>query len=421
MKLLKLTNSLKLKPLLSRHKKPLQDESPVRYKLFSDQSAGSDTVPDRLERDRIAHNVADTVSSSSGAINFLIAGEWGIGKTSILNSIETMLASQGIYSVWFSPWQYSGTGDRANAISRAFLTQLANRLGKSYVCKELYIKRQIESERSIVTQLIMLIQLLVTYMVFLAVIFSALSLLQKYVPLLGGLLNNIVQAYGLKDRSQLLLSLSAIFALPPLGQYFLQKIREKGEVEKVTSPELLETKFNIIVHESVRCRWLQIILSWWEAVLADTPLYFMGQPLHRKLFYRQPFTYEKLVIFVDDLDRCEQQEVQEFLLGMKTFLGHPKIYYVIAADREKLKSKANDEEPEFLRKIVQLDWNVPYLKSDQIERFIRHLLLEAGAPESLIDAKDAAYMFRVEPNPRKIKYYIRRLLFLLNYEGYKSE
>jgi hypothetical protein len=132
-------------------------------------------------------------------------------------------------------------------------------------------------------------------------------------------------------------------------------------------------------------------------------------------------TYRKIVIFVDDLDRCDQEEVQEFLLSMKTFLGHSKVYYVVAADRAKLGNKANKEEPEFLRKIIQLDWNVPYLNREQLEIFIKHLLVEAGAPDDLIDAGEAAYMFRVEPNPRRIKYYIRRLLFLLNYEGSSYE
>lgn len=111
--------------------------------------------------------------------------------------------------------------------------------------------------------------------------------------------------------------------------------------------------------------------------------------------------------------------MREFLTGMKTFLEDRKVYYVIAADVDKLRDKASGEGPEFLRKIIQIDWNVPKLNEEEREVFIKKLLQESHAEEDLIDIKQVSYLFGLTPNPRKIKYYLRRLLFLLNYEESK--
>lgn len=389
------------------------------YTLFSDAPAGDETFPDILGREKIAEKVSHAIRKSKGQINFLIAGEWGIGKTTILKKIVSDLKYYGIKTVWFSPWKYSRTQEGSNAISRAFLTKLAEELGKTHEIKELYVKKQIENERNLPSQLITLIPILFRYFLYATVVFLFFLLLKEILPPFSYLLNRISKSLKQEDQINILLSASALFALPPLGEYFISRIRERGEIDKISSPELLEIKFKSIITETVSLRPIQKLLSLWEETFSSTFLWFIGKPLTRCIFYKGVFhtlKINKLVIFVDDLDRCENDEVKEFLTGMKTFLENSKVYYVIAADIDKLRGKTIKEEPEFLRKIVQIDWNVPNLNEKERELFIKNLLQEAGAREDLIDIKQVAYLFGLTPNPRKIKYFLRRLLFLLNYE-----
>jgi len=390
---------------------------PKRFILFSDSSAGDVKIPDTFHREKIAEEIARTILSSDGQMNFLVSGEWGIGKTSILNLISKNIKQKGIKFIWFSPWKYSGSKEEANAISRVFLTVLAQNLGKSIILRDLYIKRQIENDRNLITQLITLVQLIFVYLLYLGVIFLILLLINpivlnfvsyaKFLPPLEKILNIIGEENNLGI-------ISAILALPPLGQYFLSKIIEKGETEKISSPELFENVFSSLVERSVSIRWIQEMASFWEEVVSKTWLSFLGTPLTNLLYSISVFKIKKLIIFVDDLDRCDVLEIQEFLTGMKTFLDHKNVYYVIAADKSKL------GDIDFLRKIVQIDWNVPFLTKDQILFYLNSLLNEAGAIAELkSDVEEIKSILMLYPNPRRIKYYLRRLLFELNIEKAK--
>lgn len=410
----KLKFALKLKPLFTNKG---NIKTPKRFILFSDFAAGAEKIPDTFRRGKIAEEIAHTILSSDGQMNFLISGEWGIGKTSILNLIAKNINQSGIKFIWFSPWKYSGSKEESNAISRVFLTVLAQKLGKSIILKDLYIKRQIENDRNLITQLITLMQLIFVYLLYLVIIFLILLLINPVVlsivdyahffPPLEKMLNII-------EEGNTLGIVSAILALPPLGQYFLSKIREKGETEKISSPELFENIFNSLIEKSVPIKWIQNSISFWEETVSKTWLGFLGMPLTNIFYSIVSFKIKKLVIFVDDLDRCGVPEIEEFLTGMKTFFDHKNVYYIIAADKNKL------GDMDFLRKIVQIDWNVPFLTKDQILFYLNSLLTQAEAKKEFKDdIEEIKSVLMLYPNPRKIKYYLRRLLFELNIEKSK--
>lgn len=395
-----------------------------RFILFSDAPAGDEKIPDSFEREKIAKEIATTIHLSKGQMNFLIAGKWGIGKTSVLRLIKRNL--KGVKHIWFSPWKYSGSSEGAVAISRSFMTILANELGKSYVAKDLYVKKQVVSERNVFTQIITLIPIIIRYLLYLAIIFLVLfsirSFLLNVFPSISNPINNFLKE---RDPLAVLGIISAFLALPPLGQYFISKIREQGEIEKTSSPELFEIKFNELIDRTLRIKWLQMGLSFWEETLSKTFLSFLGKPLINLLFHKRDYSFlkqDKLVIFIDDLDRCNNKEVYEFLTGMKTFFEHPRVYYIIAADIEELRNKIHkegldEESGEYLRKIIQIDWNVPNLRRDEIKEFIKKLLKSANAFKTLEPYEDQIVtILGLNPSPRKIKYYLRRLLFLLNFE-----
>lgn len=408
--------NLSFKPLFSNANRLRSDD---RFVLFPDTAAGDEECPDCFKREKIAKEIATTINLSKGQMNFLISGDWGVGKTTLLKLIKKNLGN--IKCFWFSPWKYSGSSEGAVAISRALLTQLANIFGKTHIIKDLYIKKQVENERNIFTQIIMLISLLLRYLIYISIIFLILYIIWLFLPKVVPEASEFIKNF-IKNRDPLVVlgAISAILALPPLGQYFVNKIKEQGEIEKPISPELFESKFKILIDQTIKNKWLQKIISVWEETLSNTFLSFLGEPLTNIIFYNGPLSIlknRKIVIFIEDLDRCNDdgREVKQFLSGMKTFFDHPMVYYVVAADVNKLRDKISGKEPEFLRKIIQIDWNVPSLRKNEIRDFVEELLKSANALNELEHYKDQIIsIFQLNPNPRKIKYYLRRLLFLLN-------
>ena len=77
---------------------------------------------------------------------------------------------------------------------------------------------------------------------------------------------------------------------------------------------------------------------------------------------------DRIVVFIDDLDRCSSSKVIETFETIKLFLNTPACTFVIGADAEKIQSAvgevykvANDlkRQKDYLEKIVQIPFSIP--------------------------------------------------------------
>lgn len=106
----------------------------------------------------------------------------------------------------------------------------------------------------------------------------------------------------------------------------------------------------------------------------------------------------RVVVLVDDLDRCLPETVIDTLETMRLFLSVPKMSFVIAADEDRVadairtrypKSEAHDEGEEpaklYLHKIVQTTLRLPALSRFDTEAFLVLLLIQ-NRPENSLDA-----------------------------------
>ncbi len=392
------------------------------YILFPDTSS-----EDYFSRTPIASTISKIVVSSKGQMNFLISGEWGMGKTKILKEIEKLLIKENISIVTFSPWKYTATGGKANSISRAFLVHLSEKFGKASEIERLYRSVTKDSERNIITQFLSWFLSVISFSLYITILILILSWLGKYFkfPYLyqvdpSNLLLKIKDSFSsTKDGAMFsnLLSLIALLALPKIIENFNKKIQHSGTEEALSSPEELEKVFKSLMRNSLRYPRMQKVVSIWENTFEDTFLSFLGRPFTEFFIYGfllRNIKLNKLVVFIDDIDRCDPSEVKEFLTSMKTFLEHEKVYFVIAADMTQLRKLANQDEPDFLRKIIQLDWNVPYITDSEIKTLLTNLSISSNYLMEEKERENFAAICRIKPNPRKIKYYFRRLLFLLN-------
>lgn len=399
-----------------------------QYILPTDKPACSEySGKDLFQRDSISSLIAESIVKSSGQMNFLISGKWGIGKTSILNGIERLLTDKNISIMWFSPWKYSSSEEKSNAISRAFLVNLAETLNKPQEIKNLYLNRKVETHRNILSQFLIWISLFFTTLLFLFIlvfigtfVYSSLSksglpFPDVYQKIWDGFVKIYDSEKG-KNQTTIILAALGLLSIPSIGDFFMSRTKQTAEVSKEISPEQLEKSFKNLINNSLRFKTLQKTISCWEDSLESTFLSFLGKPLvnffQKNIF--KPFKVKKLVIFVDDLDRCGEREINEFLTGMKTFLFDERVYFVIAADIDEIK-KVNKEGRDYLRKIIQIDWNVPFLEEEGVKHLVDELVKISKINSSSINIDQIINYSRYSPNPRKIKYYFRRTLFILNY------
>ncbi|MCI5126737.1 MAG: hypothetical protein D3925_20225, partial [Candidatus Electrothrix sp. AR5] len=132
----------------------------------------------------------------------------------------------------------------------------------------------------------------------------------------------------------------------------------------------------------------------------------------------------RLVIFVDDLDRCEEEAIVRLLEAIKLYLGSQRCLFVLGLDdnavMEALKrhwNRPEDANREYLEKLFQATLSVPLPTVEGIRKRIyeqlrTHEIPSCGEITECADirekmAKDIEQL--LEPNPRKIKNFINGL------------
>ena len=109
----------------------------------------------------------------------------------------------------------------------------------------------------------------------------------------------------------------------------------------------------------------------------------------------------RVVVLVDDLDRCLPDTVVDTLETMRLFLSVPKMSFVIAADEDRVEDALRDrypadnqsagdaEEPArlYLHKIVQTTLRIPALSRFDTEAYLLLLLLQSRVEDPLTDTQ----------------------------------
>lgn len=91
----------------------------------------------------------------------------------------------------------------------------------------------------------------------------------------------------------------------------------------------------------------------------------------------------QIVVFIDDLDRCPSTKVIETFETIKLFLNTPRCTFVIGADSERIQQAIGDvynvsdvrRTKDYLEKIVQLPFNIPVQKLQDIACYVGMLVV----------------------------------------------
>ncbi len=123
----------------------------------------------------------------------------------------------------------------------------------------------------------------------------------------------------------------------------------------------------------------------------------------------------RLIIFIDDLDRCEEQAVVALLEAIKLYLGTQRCLFVLGIDDTALlgalsrvwKERSEDDNREYLEKILQTTLPVPLPRPKSVTDAIAEQLAHHDFPAAEACAKKIEAL--LEPNPRKIKNFTNSL------------
>ncbi|MGE7990322.1 KAP family P-loop NTPase fold protein [Pseudomonas sp. NPDC089554] len=291
-------------------------EAPIRTKL-----------EDRLRRTDYAERIAQVLSELSpreGRV-FSIRGGWGYGKSSLKYLVIEQLGAKSKTADWleFNPWQW---GD-GNAIARALFSQIADQLGG-----DLSKDGLARAEK-----------------------------LRKYGAILTSISAPLKKTSGDNSLiSSVLTSASVVFVASSIGF-------DLPNVAKIAAGLAV-----LAIVTSLAGRWLTIK----GRDRSNEPLDKIREQLESHLQkLKQP-----LIVFVDDIDRLEPDQIRLLLRQVKANANLPNIVFVLLFQpsivERALDPVADGDGRAFLEKIVQANFDLPAVPVQTVQTIFTEQLSE---------------------------------------------
>ncbi|MCT4612492.1 MAG: P-loop NTPase fold protein [Clostridia bacterium] len=284
---------------------------------------------DLLNTSIYAETILEAIEKVPSKENFTIGlfGEWGSGKSSIVETVEAelMKSDEKQYKVInYDAWKYSNDSFR-----RTFLLEVQKELSvkKLELFDSFYTDKQDEVEaKTVYDNKTIYISLFFFGVAFLSLLLSDINIESKL------------------TLSVLISVLGWLINLFNNNKFFLKQTVVKP---KFFSPEQFEECFSEMICETVlenkKCK----ILNWIDM--------FFGKKV------------DKLIIVIDNIDRCHSEQAYSLLTDVKNFLGkHNNVIFLIPVDeaaiKRHLENYSVDNAEEFLRKIFNVSLKLPIFK-----------------------------------------------------------
>ncbi|RQZ96523.1 KAP family P-loop NTPase fold protein [Burkholderia cepacia] len=286
---------------------------------------------DRLRRADFADRIAGVLSELSlreGRV-FAIRGGWGFGKSSLKNLITERLDARDNGADWldFNPWQW-GDGD---AIARALFGQIADRLGGEHS------KAALDRAEA----------------------------LRRYGAILTGAGKPLKEAEGSGHLISTVLTNASVIAIASAIGFDLPTAAKVAAVLAVLS---------------VGVSLLGRLLLHLGRDRSSEPL----DKVRRALEARLRELERPLVVFVDDIDRLEPEQIRMLLRQVKANANLPNIVFVLLFQpsivERALDPVADGDGRAFLEKVVQANFDLPAVPASIVHRMFEEELSELAGP-----------------------------------------
>ena len=348
--------------------RPEQEEAPLTKGGWTDTEILKVT-DDRFGFRDYAGVLARRAATADTPLTIGIFGRWGSGKTSLMRLIKAALPKETekgdqLRSIWINVWELSNQDEVWHAFLQAIFSKVHRELSRWRRIDKRKLLRQLASN---------------SYRIVLVI-----------TPMIVGLLIAKPEA-GWGDVFSLVFNPIAgggTLVTVGLGLWTLAK-------------PIIEAAREIVSFD------LQAMLKYapYEAQVTElTQL----QERFRDMVEVLVGEDGRLVVFIDDLDRCTPDKVPEVLEAVKLFTTTPRCVYVLGLDHDivrqgiekKYEFETATEAAEYLEKIVQIPFHLPPLDEGRVESFVHDYYPDLH--EVCPTAPDV-FSQGLEPNPRKVK------------------
>ena len=339
------------------------DETGRLHAMLSDQPAREDRLNFAPYAKTLVEMIADPYTGTPLTIG--VFGGWGRGKTSLMRMVQGRLDALdaeplSLRTVWFNAWLYS----RERAVWRSLIARVVQSVRQFDLTGD---------HRAALDQL------------------EA----RLYQPARGAD-ERIVLPPGCVP------GLDGVGTVTPAGLELLrrraQRAGDEAGVEALT--------------ELLRDARVSRALNWREALVALDDFRRQFEDLSAGIL-----NHGRVVVFIDDLDRCLPDKAVEVLEAVKLFLDVPGFVFVLGVDRtviaEGIRVRYRDYETEldgarYLEKIVQIPFKLPPIDAATVTRYV-HDETAGRLPDPRCETVFSAGL---EPNPRRIKRTLNVFLLL---------
>jgi hypothetical protein len=354
-----------------------------------------DLIPDRAlatgDRDEfdyevIAARIADLCCATEAPVNIALFSPWGSGKSSLFTLIESSLEhrEEAVKLIRYDAWRYGG-----EALPRNFIAHAARELHLP-----LQDPRYAEFHRGLYENKR---RVSLSPPHFWAAVRNA-----RFLPFILLALGLGVIAWLLSANSVLIGALVSVFLL------ILTAVVDSGKVQieqsKPSEDEEFSRRFERLVEWATdrdraelgaRVRLGRLRSRWLGELAHNLGLYrlrlWWSPPI--QAIRLEPPVVQRLVFFIDELDRCEAKDIVLTLKALRTFLDADKCIFIVAADRQAIEEalgaveQSTPIDPErtyystagaYLDKIFQHQISLPPLHSRSLAKFARSLTASAG-------------------------------------------
>jgi len=293
-----------------------------------------ETQVDLLYFDAIAQSVVKLVlSSSDDPLTIGIHGDWGAGKSSVLAMAEQQLRGiNGIVCLRFNGWQFQGFEDAKTALIETIIIELRD------------LKRETEGIKEKAKALLKRVDYL--------------KLAKKGASVAFSLATGIPHPELIKDAASLIGGL----ADAAKGEVTLENLK-KGVVEAAS---ILKPAEEEKIPEQIRAFHEEF-----EDLLRTAKI-------------------KKLVVLIDDLDRCLPTPAIETLEAIRLFLFARRTAFIVAADEAMIEYAVKQHFPElpvatgplsyarnYLEKLIQVPFRIPNLGYGETQTYVALVLMQA--------------------------------------------
>ena len=319
--------------------------------MWSDNETSEDLLGFRVHADLLIDVIND---KSILPITIGVFGDWGSGKSSILQIIKNEFEKdeyKDSLCIYFNGWTFEGYDDAKAALLNSILKELEDNEKLSVDIKNNIKEKAKKLWRSIDW-------MRGAGMVMKNIAFPAVSAYFTGGFSLVPFLSQKASEYGIDSKEKLIDKLQS-----DKGSEFF-KLLQKSEVET-------EAKTNPVAD----------FRKDFEELLDGTK-------------------FDKLIVIIDDLDRCTPDRIIDNLEAVKLFLNVPKTAFLIGADprivRHAIEHKyktdkisLNSDEKikndriisDYLEKLIQIPYNLPKLSDNEVETYLTLLLCKKSFPD----------------------------------------